>query len=41
MNDEPTPELNPQAGGSYVRDPVTGELRPAEPAQDQAPETEE
>lgn len=36
------PELNPQQGGSYVRDPETGELRPAqEPAQDQAPETEE
>lgn len=35
------PELNPQAGGSYLRDPETGELRPND-QDDQAPaETEE
>lgn len=37
------PELNPQAGGSYLRDPETGELRPNDQAQDEQPpaETEE
>ncbi len=30
MSDEPIPELNPQQGGSYVRDPETGELHLAE-----------
>lgn len=32
------PELNPQAGGSYLRDPETGELHPAE--HDEAPPVE-
>jgi beta-mannanase len=31
MND--IPELNPQEGGSYVRDPETGELHPVQPEQ--------
>ena len=33
-----TPERDPQAGGSYLRDPKTGELVPVKPTESPPPE---
>lgn len=37
MTDNTKTEQNPRGGGSWLRDPVTGELTPNDPPADRAP----